>query len=79
MRLAESFDGVVPRDKPRLRFFSGVAPPKSNVGQPRVVLLLPLVRLLLLQLCAREAFFTSDPRLRPAPHAPRSSCSPASI
>lgn len=48
MRLAESLDGVSLGQTATPIFFSLVAPPKSNVGQPSGALLLPLVRLLLL-------------------------------
>lgn len=71
MRLAESFDGVFQGQTATPIFFFGWHL-RNPTSVNRVVLLLPLVRLLLLQLCARDAFFTCDPRrgLRPRALAP---------
>lgn len=77
MRLAESFDGVFQGTNRDSDFFLGWHL-RNPTSVNRVVLLLPLVRLLLLQLCAREAFFTSDPRRALRPQR-ASSCSPALI
>lgn len=77
MRLAESFDGVFQGTNRDSDFFLGWHL-RNPTSVNRVVLLLPLVRLLLLQLCARETLFTSDPRRALRPQR-ASSCSPASI
>lgn len=74
MRLAESFDGVLQGRTATPIFFLGWHL-RNPTSVNRVVLLLPLVRLLLLQPCARDSLFTSDPRRRARPRA----LAPASI